>query len=56
MKFSHDGISAIKEPSHERFFFTMEYRLSRSLSQNARLLGRLFSYISQRVFTKDPPR
>jgi hypothetical protein len=42
---SHDGILAIKEPSRE----------SQLNSQNARFVGRLFSYISQRVFTLDPP-
>jgi hypothetical protein len=63
---SHDGILAIKEPFHEFLFHTMESLLSRSLftkfsftrwnSQNARFGGRLFSYISQRVFTWAPPR
>jgi hypothetical protein len=58
---SHDGILAIKEPFHKFLFHTMEFWLSRSLftnfsftrwnSQNARFGGRLFSYISQRVFT-----
>jgi hypothetical protein len=31
---SHDGISAMTEPSHEPFFFTMEFSLSRSLLMN----------------------
>jgi hypothetical protein len=41
---NHDGILAIKEP------------FTRYNSQNARIGGKLFSYISQRVFTQDPPR
>jgi hypothetical protein len=61
--FFHDGILAIKEPCTQTLFsFTMELWLSRSLShelfflsrwnsQNTRFGGRLFSYISQRVFT-----
>jgi hypothetical protein len=63
---SDDGILAIKEPFTNFFFQMMEFWLSRSLSQtffsydgisrNARIWGRLFSYISQRVFTQDPPR
>jgi hypothetical protein len=58
---SHDGISAITEPFHEFFFHMMESQLSRSLFtsfsftwwnlKNARFGRRLFSYISQRVFT-----
>jgi hypothetical protein len=40
----HDGILAIKE------------RFTQYNSQNARIGGRLFAYISQRVFTHDPPR
>jgi hypothetical protein len=59
--FFHGGISAITEPLREFSFFKVEYRLSQSLfktfsftwwnPQNARFGGRLFSYISQRVFT-----
>jgi hypothetical protein len=41
---SHDGISAISEPFHEFFFHMMEF-------SKARFGGRLFSYISQRIFT-----
>jgi hypothetical protein len=43
---SHGGISAITEPFHEFFFHMMEF-----LKEDARYGGRLFSYISQRVFT-----
>jgi hypothetical protein len=43
------------------FIFHDGTRLSRSLftqwsSQNARIGGRIFSYILQRVFTQDQPR
>jgi hypothetical protein len=58
---SHGGISAITKPFHEFFFHIVESRLSRSLftnfsftwwnPQNARFGGRIFSYISHRVFT-----
>jgi hypothetical protein len=85
--FFHDGISAITEP-FSFFFFTMEFRLSRSpslsfffhdgISAITELFSRilsfftmefrdtkyetcnlgktLFIYISERVFTCDPPR
>jgi hypothetical protein len=58
---SHDGISAITEPFYQLFFHTMEFQLSRSLSQtftnsfsrwnsqDTQFWGRLFSYTSQRV-------
>jgi hypothetical protein len=66
--FFHDGISAIKEPfSRILSFFTMELRLSRSLSHEFFIFSRwnfetqntkraiwgktLFIYISERVFT-----
>jgi hypothetical protein len=58
---SHGVISAITKPFHEFFFHIVESRLSRSLftnfsftwwnPQNARFGGRIFSYISHRVFT-----
>jgi hypothetical protein len=53
---SHDGILAITKPSHELFFFTMESRLSRSLSNDKihkmRELGEtLFIYITKSIFT-----
>jgi hypothetical protein len=59
--FFSGGISAITEPFHGFLFHVMESRISGSLftnfsftqwnQQNARFEGRLFSYISQRVFT-----
>jgi hypothetical protein len=57
----HDGILAIKEPFIWTFFwlwnsgyqgsFSRTFSFTRWNSQNARFGGRLFSYISQRVFT-----